>query len=107
MHGIAVAVLTENRESQAVLQSRVAGTQVARLVFSNLQFPLAATDPIIRQIQDQHVEVVIVDITPENAQRAIRAIELLRATTTDLAVFAHGEMPAPVNMWIATRVPKP
>jgi len=103
MHGIAVAVLTESRESQAVLQTRIAGTHVARVVFSHPGFPLAATDPIIREIQGHHAEVVIVDLTSENAQRAIRAIELLRATTTDLAVFAHGDMQNPLNIVAAMR----
>lgn len=103
MHGIAVAVLTENRESQAVLQTRVAATNVARLVFGHMGFPLAATDPIIRQVQDQHIEVVIVDLSSENAQRAIHAIELLRATTVDLAVFAHGEMQNPTIIVAAMR----
>jgi len=103
MHGIAVAILTEDREQQAVLQNRVSATNVARLVFSHLGFPLASTDPIIRQVQDQHVEVVIVDISAENSQRAIHAIELLRATTTDLAVFAHGDLHNPMNIVTAMR----
>jgi pilus assembly protein CpaE len=103
MHGIAVAILTEDREQQAVLQNRIAGTNLARLAFSHVGFPLAATDPLIRQIQDQHVEVAIVDLNTENAQRAIHTIELLRATTTDLAVFAHGDMQNPMIIVAAMR----
>jgi pilus assembly protein CpaE len=103
MHGIAVAVLTEDREQQVVLENRVAGTNVARVVFSPGGFPLAATDPIIRQIQDQHVEVAIVDLHSGNPQRAIHVIELLRATTTDLSVFAVGELYNPMNIVVAMR----
>lgn len=103
MHGIAVAILTEDRDQQVVLQNRVAATGVARLVFSHAGFPLGATDPIIRQIQDLRAEVVILDLNPDNPQRATHTIELLRATTSDLAVFAIGDMRNPMNIVAAMR----
>jgi Flp pilus assembly CpaE family ATPase len=87
--GIAVALLTEDRERLAALQSRLASIHMARLVFSQVGFPLAATDPIIRQIQNQAAEVVMVDLDPANLRRGIHAIELLRATT-NIAIFALG-----------------
>ena len=52
MHGIAVALLTEDREQSAILQNRIESTHVARIVFSNVGFPLSATDPIVRQFVD-------------------------------------------------------
>jgi hypothetical protein len=79
MRGIAVAILTEDRAQQLPIQNRVEATRVARIVFSHPAFPLSATDSIIRQIQDQRAEVVIVDLHPENLQRALHAIELIQA----------------------------
>jgi pilus assembly protein CpaE len=96
MHGIAVALLTEDREQSAILQNRLESTHVARIVFSNVGFPLSATDPVVRQMQAQRAEVVLVDVSSNDPQRAIRTIELIRATTSDIAIFAVGEMRNPM-----------
>jgi pilus assembly protein CpaE len=96
MHGIAVALLTEDREQSAILQNRLESTHVARIVFSNVGFPLSATDPVVRQMQAQRAEVVLVDVDSENPQRAIRTIELIRATTSDIAIFGVGDMRNPM-----------
>lgn len=103
MHGIAVTVLSEDRERLAVLQHRLESTQMARNVFSHVGFPAAATDPVLRQIQDVHAEVALVDIDPANPQRAIHAIELIRATTSEIAIFAVGEMNHPPSIVAAMR----
>jgi pilus assembly protein CpaE len=103
MHGIAVALLTEDREQLVVLQNRLESTHIARTVFSNVGFPISTTDAIVRQIQDQHTEIVLVDVNTEDAQRAIRAIELIRATTNDVAIFAIGEMRNPMTIVGAMR----
>ena len=103
MHGIAVALLTEDREQLVVLQNRLEGTHVARIVFSNVGFPISATDPMVRQIQDQHAEIVLVDVSNEDPQRAIHTIELIRATTNDIAIFAVGEMKNPTAIVGAMR----
>ena len=92
MHGIAVALLTEDREQLVVLQNRLESTHVARTVFSHVGFPISSTDAIVRQIQDQHTEIVLIDVNADEPPRAIRAIELIRATTNDVAIFAIGEM---------------
>jgi pilus assembly protein CpaE len=97
MPGIAVAILTEDREQLVVLQNRLESTHVARLVFSHVGFPVGATDPVVRQVQDQGAEVVLVDLNPNNPQRAIHTIELIRATTSEIAVFAVGEMRNPMH----------
>jgi hypothetical protein len=52
MADIAVAVLTQNREQLAALQSLVESTHAARLVFSHAGFPVNATDPVVRQMQN-------------------------------------------------------
>ncbi len=103
MHGVAVALLSEDKERLSVLQHRVEGTQTARNVFSHMGFPTSAVDPVLRQIQDVMGEVVLVDIDPHNAQRAISAIELIHANTSDIAIFAIGEMNNPTTIVSAMR----
>jgi endonuclease/exonuclease/phosphatase (EEP) superfamily protein YafD len=95
MHGIAVAVLTEDREHLSELQNRIEATRLARVVFANVGFPTGSTDSILRQIQDLRAEVVLIDISPNNPQSAIRAIETLQANTLQLAIFANGTMQQP------------
>jgi pilus assembly protein CpaE len=103
MHGIAVALLTEDREHLPILQERLEATRLGREVFSHLGFPLNSTDTIIRQLQDSRAEVVIIDVPKQNAQRAIQAIELIRATTLQIAIFANGEMAQPANIVASMR----
>jgi pilus assembly protein CpaE len=98
MHGIAVALLTEDREHLLQLQSRLESTRLARVVFSSVGFPAGPTDPILRQIQDLRAEVVLVDIPVENPQSAIKAIELIQANTLQLAIFANGTMRQPATI---------
>jgi pilus assembly protein CpaE len=95
MHGIAVAVLSEDREHLSELQNRLEATRLARVVYSNVGFPTGPTDSILRQIQDLRAEVVLVDISPANPQSAIAAIELIQANTLQLAIFANGSMQQP------------
>jgi pilus assembly protein CpaE len=103
MHGIAVALLTEDREHMPILQERLEATRLGREVFSHLGFPLNSTDTIIRQLQDSRAEVVIIDVPKQNAWRAIQAIELIRATTLQIAIFANGEMAQPANIVASMR----
>jgi pilus assembly protein CpaE len=95
MHGIAVALLSEDRERLSALQSRLEATRLGRPAFCHAGFPVGPTDAILRQIQDSRAEVVIVDIPLHDAQRAINAIELIRATTLQIAIFANGELTQP------------
>jgi pilus assembly protein CpaE len=103
MHGIAVALLSEDREHLATLEERLEATQLGRAVFSHVGFPANPTDPVLRQLQDSGAEVVIVDIPATDPKRAIRAIELIRATTLEIAVFANGEMTQPPNIVASMR----
>ncbi len=70
MHGIAVALLTEDREHLSTLQTRLEATRLGSAVFSHVGFPTGPTDAILRQLQDSRAEVVIVDIA--RAGRAAR-----------------------------------
>lgn len=103
MHGIAVALLSEDREHLSELQNRVETTRLGRVVFSSLGFPAGPTDPILRQIQDLRAEIVIVDIAPENSASAVRAIELLQSNTLQLAIFANGSMRQPAAIVASMR----
>lgn len=103
MQGVAVAVLTEDKDRLPVLRHRLDNTQVGRSVFSFAGFPSGAADSILRQIQDVHAEVVLVDIDPHNEQRALAAIELIKSSTNDLTIFAAGVMTSPNTIVSAMR----
>jgi len=103
MHAIAVTLLTEDKERLSVLQQRLESTQTGRTVFSHVGFPSSPTDPVLRQIQDVRTEIVLVDLDSHNAQRAINTIELIHSATSDIAVFAIGEMNHPPNIVAAMR----
>jgi pilus assembly protein CpaE len=103
MHGIAVTLLTEDKERLAVLQQRLETTQIGRNVFGHVGFPSSQTDPILRQIQDVHAEIVLVDIDPQNVQRAIHAIELIHSSTNEIVIFAIGVMSNPETIVSAMR----
>jgi pilus assembly protein CpaE len=103
MHGIAVALLTEDREHLSELQNRLEATRLGRVVFSHVGFPTGPTDSILRQIQDLRAEIVIVDISGENPQPAIKAIELIQSNTLQLAIFANGSMRQPTTIVASMR----
>ncbi len=103
MHGIAVALLSEDRERLTALQDRLQATRLGHEVFSHAGFPVSPTDTIIRQIQESRAEVVIVEIPPRDIQRAVRTIELIRSTTQQIAIFANGEMTQPANIVASMR----
>lgn len=103
MHGIAVTLLTEDRDRLTVLQQRLESAQMGRNVFSHVGFPAGPTDAILRQIQDVKTEVVLVDIDPGNMQRAMQAIELIHNNTSEIVIFAVGEMKDPGTIVSAMR----
>jgi pilus assembly protein CpaE len=92
MHGIAVALLTEDRERLAVLRHRLESSQAGRVVFTYVGFPSNASDPILRQLQDVRADVVLVDIDPRGEAKALAALEVIRSNTAQLTIFAVGEM---------------
>src|ERR1700720_3387593 len=103
MPGIAAALLTEDREKSIVLNSRGESTNLARTVLSHVGFPVGPSDAIVRQLQDQRVEVVLVVIDPQNPQKAIRAIEIIHSSIPDVTIFAVGELNQPLNIVSAMR----
>jgi pilus assembly protein CpaE len=69
---------------------------MAQTVLTHAEFPTAPTDPLLRQIQDLSVEVVLVEIDASHPERGAAAIELLHNTTSGLAIFALGTMDQPM-----------
>jgi pilus assembly protein CpaE len=70
---------------------------------SHIGFPPGPGDALLRQLQDQRAEVVLVDIDPRNSQRAVRAIEMVHASVPDITIFAVGEMNQPMIIVSAMR----
>ncbi len=103
MPGIAAALLTEDREQSVVLKSRLESTNLARAVLSHVGFPTGPSDAVLRQLQDQHVEVALVSIDAKSPQRAIRAIELIHSGIPEITIFAVGEMSQSANIVSAMR----
>jgi len=75
-----------------MLQVLVDGTNVARTVHSCANFPLAASDPVMRRIQSANADVVLVDIPADSPLPALRAIELLHQVIPEPALFAIGSL---------------
>jgi pilus assembly protein CpaE len=91
MSELSVVVVAADNEQRTVLQILVDGTGVAKTVHSVVNFPIAASDPIIRRIQSIKPDVILVDIPKESAL-ALRAIELLHLEAPGPAIFAVGIM---------------
>jgi pilus assembly protein CpaE len=103
MPGIAVALLTEDRDQSITLNTRLEATNLARVVFSHVGFPTGPGDSILRHLQDQRADVVLVEIDPKHPQGAIRTIELIHNATPDVTIFALGDMTQPMNIVSAMR----
>ena len=103
MHGISVALLSEDEDHLSALQTRLEATRLGQAVFSHLGFPVGPTDAILRQLQDSRSEVVIIDIPARDPERAIRTIELIRATTQQIGIFANGDMTSPASIVASMR----
>jgi pilus assembly protein CpaE len=92
MPELSVAVFATDNDQRAVLQVLVDGTSVARTVCSHPNLPVSATDSVIRRTHGFAPNVVLVDIAPDGAGAALRAIELLHQEIPEAAVFAIGSM---------------
>jgi pilus assembly protein CpaE len=103
MPGIAVALLSEDREKGIILNSRVESTNLARTVISHVGFPAGPSDAILRQLQDQKVDVALVVIDSQNPQRATRGIELIHGSIPGISIFAVGDLNQPTNIVSAMR----
>ena len=95
MAELSVVVVATDNEQRALLQVLVDGTSVARAVHVCANYPVAASDPVMRRIHAAKAEVAIVDILSDNPTLALRAIELLHQEMPESAVFAVGSLTQP------------
>jgi pilus assembly protein CpaE len=95
MPELSVVIVATDNEQRTMLQMLVDGTNVARVVHTCANLPMAAADPLIRRIQAANPEVLLVDIPAETSGAAMRAIELLHQEFPDSAVFAIGSLIQP------------
>src|SRR5208283_1979239 len=95
MPELSVVIVAIDNEQRTVLQVLVDGTSVASTVHTCANFPMAASDPIMRRVQAANPDVLLVDIPADNHAIAMRAIELLRQELPDSAVFAVGSLSQP------------
>jgi pilus assembly protein CpaE len=103
MPELAVAVVARDSEQRNILQILVEGTRVAHTVLSFAALPLTSTDPIVRRLQDEHPDVVVLDIPLSDPQSALRAIEVLHQEVPRTAVFAVGSLTQPQIIVTAMR----
>jgi pilus assembly protein CpaE len=92
MAELSVVILAVDDEHREVLQLLVDGTNVAKTVHTFPSFPVAATDSIVRRINDLAPDVLLVDIPAHNSAAALRAVELLHVEVARSAIFAVGDM---------------
>lgn len=95
MPELSVVIVASDGEQRAVLQVLVDGTSVARTVHTAGSYPLAAADPVVRRVQTANADVIVIDVPSDNANLALRAIELLHQEIPDSALFAVGSMSDP------------
>jgi len=103
MYSIGVAIFSENPERLAVLQQRIESTQLGRVVLAHSGFPAGPSDPSIHRIQDQHADIVLVDIDPQGPRLAMQALELIHLNASTVSVFAVGTMSDPSVIVAAMR----
>src|SRR5208283_5149215 len=103
MPELSVVIVAIDNEQRTVLQVLVDGTSVASTVHTCANFPMAASDPIMRRVQAANPDVLLVDIPADNHAIAMRAIELLRQEMPDSAVFAIGGLNQPQTIVNAMR----
>lgn len=95
MPELSVVIVATDSEQRAVLQVLVDGTSVARTVHTCASFPVAASDPVTRRVRSANPDVTLVDIPADNAQPALRAIELIHQEMHETAIFAVGNLNQP------------
>jgi pilus assembly protein CpaE len=95
MPELSVVIVATDNEQRALLQVLVDGTSVARTVHTSASFPMAGADPVTRRVRAANPDVTLVDIPSDNAQLALRAIELLHQEMPEGAIFAIGNLNQP------------
>ena len=103
MSELAVVILASDNEQRTILQMAVDNTGVARTAYTFPSYPTNVNDMMFRRIHDVHADVVLIDIPPDSAPVALRAIELVHSESAGAAIFAVGETREPQNIVSAMR----
>ena len=93
MRTFRVALVGKQEEHLTQLKSRVEGTLAAEVVFRREGLPATAGDTVIRQLQQMHPDIVLVDVTAGDPDAGITAIEILAKES--VAIFAVGALSQP------------
>jgi pilus assembly protein CpaE len=91
---IKVVVIAGTHEERTLVQAAVDGTSMARAV-DLLNFPVNATDLIVRQAQETNADVLLVDIPHDNPSTALRALDYFQSEFPKAAIFAIGDTSQP------------
>lgn len=103
MRTFRIALLGTNDEHLSVLKSRVEATLSAEVIFRREALPALAGEAVVRQLQQMHPDIVLVDIPSLDAGAGIGAVEVLSREIKETAIFAVGEMNQPQNIIRAMR----
>ncbi len=95
MPELSVVIAATDNEQRALLQVLVDGTSVARTMHTCANFPVAASDPVMRRVRAANPEVTLVDLPADNPSAGLRAIELLHQEMPETAIFAIGTLSQP------------
>jgi len=90
MSELTVVILSSDTEQRTILQMAVDNTGVARTAYTFSAYPTVANDAMLKRIGDVHADVAVIDIPPDSAPAALRAIELLHIEMPMVAIFAVG-----------------
>lgn len=91
MAQLSVVIIADNKEQALLLERLVEATGVAVVTASFSKYFIAASDPILRRIQESAPDIVIVDI-PSDAGMALSSILVLRTELPKAGVFAFGPL---------------
>lgn len=104
MSELGVVILSSDSEQRTILQMAVDNTGVARTAYTFPTYPTTGNDVMLKRIHDIHADVVVIDIPPDSAVAALKAIELVQAESPGVAIFAVGETHQPQIIVSAMRL---
>ena len=87
-----VAVFATDQARVKLLQDQVRSGLIGAVVLSEVKLPLSTMDPIFKQLREQRVRVVLVDLDSQRLDESIRAIRIIRAAAGQVAILAIGQL---------------
>ena len=88
---VRIAVLMADLRQQMLLQNGMEINHSTQITFSDAQFPLSLTDPVLHQLQHRLARVVVIDLDRTNFQVAFHLIGLLRTVAAHIAIFMKSD----------------